>query len=292
MKKYFCLFILSLLLAQPSFSQQDQFNSFSEVNIGGFAQPFVTSLGEGLNSGGFYTANIPKTLGFSISFRAMYIFIPNDQLTFTPNLPAGYTATEPTATFWGSNAAIYSGPNGYITNANGINQSGTPFAIPQITGSFMGTELLIRYLPKISVGNEDLNFFGIGVRHKISQYIPLIPVDLAVQFLYNKLTVSNLIDANSIAFNGEVSKTFGMLTAYGGLQYESTKFDLSYTLEGDATSGDPSLRQTRDIKASIDGKNNFRVIFGASVKLALVVLNVDYNLSSQSILTGGLSFEF
>ena len=292
MKKYFCLFILSFLLAQPSFSQQDQFNSFSEVNIRGFARPFVTSLGEGLNSGGFYTANIPKTLGFSISFRAMYIFIPNDQLTFTPNLPAGYTATEPTATFWGSNAAIYSGPNGYITNADGINQSGTPFAIPQITGSFMGTELLIRYLPKISVGNEDLNFFGIGVRHNISQYIPLIPVDLAVQFLYNKLTVSNLIDANSIAFNGEVSKTFGMLTAYGGLQYESTKFDLSYTLEGDPTSADPSLRQTRDIKASINGKNNFRVIFGASVKLALVVLNVDYNLSSQSILTGGLSFEF
>ena len=292
MKKYFCLFILSFLLAQPSFSQQDQFNSFSEVNIRGFAQPFVTSLGEGLNSGGFYTANIPKTLGFSISFRAMYIFIPNDQLTFTPNLPAGYTATEPTATFWGSNAAIYSGPNGYITNADGINQSGTPFAIPQITGSFMGTELLIRYLPKISVGNEDLNFFGIGVRHNISQYIPLIPVDLAVQFLYNKLTVSNLIDANSIALNGEVSKTFGMLTAYGGLQYESTKFDLSYTLEGDPTSADPSLRQTRDIKASINGKNNFRVIFGASVKLALVVLNVDYNLSSQSILTGGLSFEF
>ena len=292
MKKYFCVFILSLLLALPSFSQQDQFNSFSEENIGGFAQPFVTSLGEGLNSGGFYTAYIPKTLGFSVSFRAMYIFIPNDQLTFTPNLPAGYTATEPTATFWGSSGAVYSGPNGYISHADGINQSGTPFAIPQITGSFMSTELLIRYLPKISVGNEDLNFFGFGVRHSISQYIPLIPVDLAVQFLYNKLTVSNLIDANSIAFNGEVSKTFGMLTAYGGLQYESTKFDLSYTLEGDPTSADPSLRQTREIKASIDGKNNFRVILGASVKLALVVLNVDYNLSSQSILTGGLSFEF
>ncbi len=292
MKKCFYVLFVLLLAAKFSFAQQDQFASFAENNINGFAQPFVTSLGEGLNSGGFYTAYVPKTFGFSISFRAMYIFIPNDQKTFTPTLPPGYTADEPTATFWGNKAAIYTGPNGYMSFVNGIDKSGTPFYMPQITGSLMGTELLIRYLPQIKVGDKNLNFFGVGLRHSISQYIPLIPIDLAVQVLYNKLSVTDVISASSFAINGEVSKTLGMLTAYGGIQYESSKFDLTYTLNGDPNSPDPLLRQSREIKASINGKDNFRFIVGASLKLVVLVFNVDYNMSSQSVLTGGISFEF
>ena len=292
MKRIFFLLILSVLFMEPAFSQQDQFSSLNETEVNKFAQPFATSLGEGLNTGGFYTAYIPATFGFSISLRGMYILIPNSQLTFTPGLPNGYSSNQPTATFWGDKGTIYTGPNGYIPYPNGINQTSVPFAMPQITASFMGTEVLVRYLPKITVGGDDLNFFGIGIRHSISRYIPLIPVDIAVQFLYNKLTVTNLIDASSIAINGEVSKTFGALTAYGGLQYESSKFDLSYTLKGDPNNGDPTLRQSRNISASVNGQDNFRVIVGASVKLAVLVLNVDYNLSSQSVVSGGLSFEF
>ncbi len=293
MRKSFCVLFFLLLAVKPSFSQQDQFASFAENNINGYAQPFVTSLGVGLNSGGFYTAYVPRLFGFSISFRAMYIFIPNDQKTFTPTLPAGYTANEPTATFWGSKTGTsYTGPNGYLPSTGGINKSGVPFYMPQITGSLLGTEILIRYLPQLKVGDKNLNYFGIGIRHSISQYIPLIPLDLAVQILYNKLSVTDLIDANSFAVNGEVSKTLGMFTAYGGIQYESSKFDLTYTLNGDPSSPDPSLRQTRVINASIKGKDNFRVILGASVKLVVVVFNVDYNICSQSVLTGGLSLDF
>ncbi len=292
MRKYFYVLILLLLIAKPSFSQQDQFASFAENNINGFAQPFVTSLGEGLNTGGFYTAYVPKLFGFSISFRAMYILIPNDQKTFTPTLPEGYTAAKPTATFWGDQGGIYSGPNGYVTYINGINKSGTPFYMPQITGSLLGTELLIRYLPQQKVGDKNLNFFGIGVRHSISQYLPLVPVDLAVQVLYNKLTLQDIITASTFAVNGEVSKTLGMFTAYGGIQYESSKFDFSYTLNADPSSADPALHQSREIKASINGKDNFRIIVGASVKLVVLVLNVDYNISSQPILSGGISLDF
>ena len=263
MKKFSLFLFLFAFLCKPAFSQQDQFNMLKESDVAQFAQPFVTSLGTGLNSGGFYTASIPSVWGFSLSIRGMYIFVPQDQMTFTPNLPDGYNASEPTATFWGDKGAIYPGQNGYITYPNGINQKSVPFAIPQVTASFMGTEVLIRYLPKISVGNEDINYFGFGIRHSISQYIPLIPVDVAVQILYNKLTVSDIITAKTFALNGEVSKTFGLLTAYGGLQYENSSFDLNYTLKGDPNSGDPSLRQDRNISASITGKDHFRVIVGA-----------------------------
>ncbi len=292
MKKIFLSLTLFVLFTYPVFSQQDQFNSLSENEVVKFAQPFATSLGEGLNTGGFYTAQVPQLFGLGLTVRYMYILIPSSQMTFTPSLPSGYKANTPTATFWGNEGAIYTGPNGYITYPNGINQSSVPFLMPQITASLMGTEVLIRYLPSIKVGGKNLDFFGIGIRHSISQYIPLIPVDVAVQLLYNKLSVSGLIDASSFAVNGEVSKSFDPLTIYGGLQYETSNFDLSYTLKGDPNSGDPALRQTKNISASVKGKDNFRLILGASVSFSPIVLNVDYNITSQPIICGGISLEF
>ncbi len=293
MKKTVVLFCLSLLIAKPAYSQQDQFSALSESEVSNFAQPLATTLGTGLNSGGFYTAHIPSFFGMSISLRGMIISIPSSQMTFTPNLPAGYKADQPTPTFWGDkNGTIYTGPDGYITYPGGIDQKSVPFGVPQVTGSFMGTEVLIRYLPSIKVGDKNINYFGFGIRHSISQYIPLIPVDVAVQFLYNKLTVTDVISASTLAFNGEVSKTFGIFTAYGGLQYESSKFDLSYTIKGDPNSGDPALRQDRDVKASVNGKDNFRVIIGGSLKAGFLVINADYNITNQPVISGGLSFEF
>ncbi len=290
MKKNFLLLILPLLFTCSVFPQQDQFNSLNGSQVVKFAQPFVTSLGEGLNTGGFYTAQVPQLFGVGVTLRYMYIMVPNSQLTYTPSLPNGYNSS-PTATFWGKEGGIYSGPNGYITYPNGINQTNIPFIIPQISASLLGTELMIRYLPGLTVAKRKLNFFGVGVRHSISQYFPLIPVDLAVQVLYNKLTVNGLINATSFAVNGEVSKSFDPLTIYGGLQYETSNFDLSYTLQGDPNSGDPSLRQSRNISASVKGQDNFRLILGASLNLAVIALNIDYNISSQPVICGGISFE-
>lgn len=292
MKKVILVFSLILLFITPIFSQQDQLSFLDETQVSNFIQPFATSLSEGLNSGSFYTASIPSLFGFSISFRGMMIMVPSDQMTFTPTLPSGYTATKPTATIWGDQGAVYSGPYGYITYPTGLNQTSIPFAMPQITGSFMGTELMIRFLPKITVSNNDVNYFGVGLRHSISQYIPLIPVDVAVGVLYNKLNYGSIISGSTFAVNGEASKSFGLLTAYGGLQYETSSFNLSYTLKGDPNSGDPALRQSRDISASVNGKDNFRFLVGASVKLGFLVINADYDLASQPLFSGGLSFEF
>ncbi len=292
MKKTLILMLFALFISKPAFSQQDQFSFLNQSEVNNFAQPLATTIGTGLNSGGFHTAYVPSTFGFSISFHYMQINIPSSQMTFTPNLPNGYTSSQQTATIWGNKGAVYTGPNGYITYPNGLNQSNVPFAVPQVTASLMGTEVLIRYLPSINVGDKKFNFFGVGVRHSISQYIPFIPVDIAVQALYNKITVTDVIDATTFALNGEVSKSFGILTAYGGLQYESSKFDLTYTIKGDKSSGDPYLQQDHNVNASVDGKDNFRFIIGASVKIGFLALNADYNITTQPVIDGGVSFEF
>jgi len=291
--KIFTFLLISFFLSIPVYSQiEDRFSELSETNITGYAKPLVTTLGTSMNSGGYYTADIPGFFGFSISLRGMYIFIPDDQKAFTPQLLNGYTADKKTPTVWGEKSgAYYAGPEGYITMPPGLNQNSVPIGYPQIAASFMGTEVMLRYLPEIDISDQNsVSMFGIGVQHEISRYFPLMPVDIAVQFLYSTFEITNLVDVSNIAFNAHASKTFGLLTPYVGLQVESTNVDITYDVKADPNN--PLLTQSQRLKVSIDGDNTFRATLGASLKLSVIVLNLDYNISSQSLLTGGLTFAF
>ncbi len=293
MKKVFTVLVISFFCSISIFSQiEDRFSELSQTNISGYAKPLVTTLGTSMNSGGYYTADISSFFGFSISFRGMYVFIPEDQKTFTPQLLNGYTADKPTPTIYGEKSgAYYAGPEGYITMPPGLNLSSVPLGYPQIAASFMGTEVMLRYLPKIDISDQNsVSMFGIGVQHEISRYFPLLPVDIAAQILYSTFEITNLVDVSNIAFNAHVSKTFGVFTPYFGLQLESTKVDVTYDIKADPNN--PMLTKSQKITVSIDGDNTFRATLGASLKLAVIVLNLDYNISSQSLLTGGLTFAF
>ena len=292
MNKILLFLVISLFLSAPAFSQvEDRFSFLNESEITEYAKPFGTSLGMAFNSASYHTAKIADFFGFSISFEGMAIFIPDDQKTFTPSLPDGYQ-TSPAQTIYGSNQSTsYYGPYGFKVYPPGIDRSWVPAVLPQISASLMGTELMIRYLPSISLGtDEDLSMFGIGLAHNISRYIPLSPVDISVQFLYNTLKITGVMDITAYALNAHASKSFGLLTVYGGLQYESSTFNLDYTFN-DPSNTDP-VKQGTEIKVSIDGDNNFRATIGTSVKLAVIVFNVDYSIGVQSVLCGGLSFEF
>jgi len=295
MKKLSTLLLISILAFNTSFAQvDDKFSFLDENEVKKFGQPLVTALGIGMNTGAFHTAKIPKLFGFSIGVRSMMIFIPDDQLTFKPNLPSGYSSVngvEETATIFGDKGGIYAGPNGMITYPNGINETSIPLFFPQATISLLGTELLVRYVP-LKVEDRSITLFGVGVKHSFSQYIPLVPLDFAVQILYNKFDVENLINSSHLAFSAQASKTFGLFTAYGGLQYESSKLTFDYTINGDPTSGNPLLRTDRKISAEVEGENSVRLTVGGAISLAFLNINVDYSLGSQSVASAGLTFEF
>jgi hypothetical protein len=293
MKKVFTIIVISFFCSISIYSQiEDRFSELSKANITGYAKPLVTTLGTSMNSGGYYTADIPSFFGFSFSLRAMYVLIPDAQKTFTPQLTSGYTADKQTPTIYGpKSGAYYAGPDGYITMPPGLNQNGVPLGYPQIAASFMGTEVMLRYLPKIDISDQNsVSMFGIGVQHEISRYFPLLPVDVAAQILYSTFEITNLVDVSNFAFNVHASKTFGVITPYIGLQLESTKVDITYEQKADPNN--PLLTQSQKVSISIDGDNTFRATLGASLQLAIIVLNVDYNVSSQSLVTGGLTFAF
>ncbi len=296
MKRGILVLVFSLILTGSLMAQfEERFGLLTETNLKEYARPFATSIGTAMNSGGYYTASIPAFWGFSFSVRGMLILVPDDQKTFTPVLPEGYVADIPAATIYGEKGGYYSGPNGYIVSPPGANLSALPVGLPQISASFLGTQVMLRYLPEIDLNTGEDNkvsMFGIGIAHSVSQYIPLIPIDAAVQLMYNKFEITNIFKVKNIAFNAHVSKTLGLFTPYFGLQYESTTVNIDYTINGDPNSGDPELRQDKETSVEIDGDNSFRATVGASLKLAILVLNADFSLSSQPIATAGLSFEF
>jgi hypothetical protein len=292
MKKKLFFLVFIFFLSSSIFAQlEDRLGFLTDQEVQDYVQPLATTLGVAFNSGSYHTAAVSKVFGFGLSFKYMMIFIPDDQKSFTPaNMPEGYTASEPTATIYGGSGTAYPGPAGYLAYPSGLDISTMPMISPQISASLLGSELMLRYLPEISVGDENFSLFGFGLKHSISQYIPLAPVDIAVQFLYNTFTVTNIVDVSNIAFNAHASKTFGLFTAYGGLQYEATSVDFEYTFS-DPNNTNPLLDGEK-IKVSVDGENSFRFTVGAMLKLAVIALNVDYSLGSQGVFTTGLNFEF
>jgi hypothetical protein len=283
MKKVLATILLLFFTIQLQAQFEDRFNELSEDLQKGYSTPFATWTGTYLNSGGYYSASVSKLFGFKLSLIGMMIFIPEDQQTF--KLDDG---TE-TATFFGEKGAAVPGAQGYLVYPPGVNQSSVPMVMPQIAVSTLGTELMLRYIPTLDIEDVSFDLLGIGVKHSISQYIPLVPVDIAVQIMYNKFSLEGpelLISTSNLAFNAHASRSFGLVTLYGGLQYESTTLDLEYTFK-DANTG-----LSDEVKASIDGENGVRLTLGAALRLAVFVLNADINIGSQTAVIAGLNFEF
>ncbi|MCP5063859.1 MAG: hypothetical protein GY936_15530 [Ignavibacteriae bacterium] len=289
MKKLLIPFFVLIFSVQIFAQLEDRFQSLLDTDLENFAQPLATSIGVGFNSGNYHDAYVSKLFGFSIGVKAMMMFVPDDQLTFTPEgLPEYYSSDKETATIFGGKGTAYSGPAGYLTYPAGIDNNMFPLVTPQASVSAFGTELMIRFLPEIQVGDENLTLFGFGLKHSISQYIPLLPVDIAVQYTNNSLSITNLLDVTSSAFNVHASRSFALVTVYGGLQYETSSLELEYTYK-DENGTSPEL-DGEVLKLNFEDESSMRVTAGVALNLAFMVLNADYSIGAQNVASFGLSF--
>ncbi len=169
-----------------------------------------------------------------------------------------------------------------------------PVPIPQVgVGSLFGTDILVRYLPKIKLSSYgSVQLLGFAVRHSLSQYIPLVPVDIAVQLGWQNFSIydstgANVLKESAFAANLEVSKTLAIVTVYAGLQAESSSMNVNYSFTPPSTSLDPSP-QAIPISFSVKGKNNFRALVGLDFGLGPVNINADYNIGSINAVNVGI----
>jgi hypothetical protein len=129
-----------------------------------------------------------------------------------------------------------------LTLPPGANLSRIVAAVPQIEiGSLFGTELLVRFVPPVefdtNVGN--FSFYGVGLRHSISQYFPERWFDCSIQGVYQHTSLTNTIgltesklsaDATIMSGNLQLGKQLGKyVDIYAAAAYEHIDVTSTYT---------------------------------------------------------------
>ena len=309
-------------------AQEDLSSQLSKVasaNAISYLSPLLSAWGADLNSGFYHSADLHDILGFDVGLKAgavivkdedrVFDFVMPQQISYTYNgiplkLNAGMdydnvVSGTPTALGDPTGKAVkVKSTSGYapligktiFTTPQGFDLKYAPLLMPQAAiGLPFGLEVVGRFVPNTTLANNigKVNFIGFGIRHCLDQYIPMMPIDVAIHFMTQKLTVSDMNDnkilgASGTAYGIEVSKSLALFTLYGGYQIEKS----SWTVEP-YDYVDPSTSiSVKTSGFSIEGKNTSR--FHAGVRLLLLIVNVhaDYSFAKQPVIAAGVGISF
>ena len=281
------MLLLGMSSARGESGVEKAIKAFSKDYVSGYVQPMADFFGANMSAGWYHSAAIPN-MGFNLSVNivAMGSMVGDAQKTFTANSPIG---SFPTPTVFGEKTGgRITDPNtglSYGGSGGALNATLFPLATLQLhIGSVYGTELVIRGLPIPEIsGAPKVTFFGLGVRHSISQYLAEFPVDIAAGVFWNTIKFGDLINMKSLAFGAQASKSFAILELYGGFAYEKSSMDLGYT---STAAGSPN------VSISLDGANTFRATVGLGLNLAILHIYGDANFGSVTNFSAGLGFGF
>ncbi|MBI3787473.1 MAG: hypothetical protein HY276_04365 [Ignavibacteriales bacterium] len=304
-------------------AQDDLGKQLSKVagpNAVSYLTPLLSGWGADLNSGFYYSADLHSVLGFDIGLKASAVFVKDEDKTFDFTLPDRITYTgvtlnagvdydkivsgSPTAVGdkTGKDVKVKSTSNfiplrgqTIFTTPPGYDLKYVPLLVPQASiGLPLGLEVIGRFVPPVSVGDAGkVNFIGFGLRHNIDQYIPLMPINISVHFMTQKLTLSDnndkkLLSATGTAYGVEVSKSFALVTLYGGFQLEKSMWDIEpYSFNNPESGGTIQVEGF-----SVEGKNKSRFHGGIRFLLLFVNIHADYSFSEYPVATAGVGISF
>jgi hypothetical protein len=298
--------VLVVLVTPSLIKGQDlgtQLTQMAKVNAERYTAPLMNGWGVALNSGLYHTADIHGILGFDVHIKLTGSIVQESDKKYLFETPAtigffnrgtDYPATVEANTVVGSkNVTPIKLNNGTPTGLEipgGLDIPTTPLLVPQVSiGLPFGFEVMGRFFPTAKIGDVGkVNLLGFGLRHDVDQYIPLLPLDVAVHFFTQKLTYEDgsgakLLEATGTAYGIEVSKHLILLTLYAGFQLESSTIKVGpYTIQGTTTS----------VEFDADGNTTSRVLLGARISLLFLNLHADYNIGTTKAFALGVGISF
>jgi hypothetical protein len=166
-----------------------------------YISPWANAFGAGLNGGWYNTAKPHKLLGFDITINASAGVVPTSAQNFDITkigLSSSITGTGIASTVAGpkTDGPLMSYRVSGVTLASfnapkGTNWRYVPVPSAQIgIGLPFGTELKVRFIPKINIKDGNISLWGVGLLHSIMQYLPgnkLLPFDVSLFGGYTKL---------------------------------------------------------------------------------------------------------
>jgi hypothetical protein len=270
-KRTWVLMIILCLFSLASFSQFKDIDFLRTAPVDGvkyleaYITPWANAFGAGLNGGWYNTAKPHKFGGFDITINASAGIVPTSAQTFDASkigLSASVTGAGVSSTVAGLDKAgpLMSYKSNGVTLASfnapkGANWRYIPVPTAQVgIGLPLGTELKVRFIPKIKIKDGDVSLWGVGLLHSLTQYLPgdkALPFDVSLFAGYTKLMADvplaldpdqSVVQAYTTvnpatAFNSQnmkvnvealnvsaiASLNLPVITFYGGIGYTKTR---------------------------------------------------------------------
>jgi hypothetical protein len=265
------LMIILCLFSLAAFSQFKDVDFLRTAPVDGvkyleaYITPWANAFGAGLNGGWYNTAKPHKFGGFDITINASAGIVPTSAQTFD----ASKIGLSPSVTGAGVSPTVAgpdkSGPpmsykSSGVTLASfkapkGANWRYIPVPSAQVgIGLPFGTELKVRFIPKIKIKDGDVALWGVGLLHNLTQYLPgdkVLPFDVSLFGGYTKLMANvplgldpdpsvaqtyttvnpaTAFDSQKMKINVEAlnisaiaSLNLPVITFYGGIGYTKTR---------------------------------------------------------------------
>lgn len=362
MKKIGKIFIATLLAGSlnhvgaqlPTLDFVYGYTNDAKLLLQEYIRPYANIMGANLNAGWYNTAEPHKLGGFDVTATFSIAYAPPSALSYNLSTLPGLRAEVDGATTIAPTAAgdmevrpelVYTAvvdnpvsgvPETYelarVTHPNGGGLDWLPMPMAQASiGLYKGTDLTLRYVPELRLGDYGrIGLFGIGGRHSISQWIPVLNrikfINIAVQGGYTKLSTSAHLDMQPIAevpmanppnFNDQflkmdvsgwtvnliASQSIPIITVYEGIGYANSLVDLALTgkypintlvtEEGDDF-GKTTYVVAEDPIEGLEFENfrNLRLNAGLRIKLGVLTLHYDFTRTLYSTHTAGIGISF
>lgn len=234
----------------------DEIKKYAESELEDVAKPLVEAFGTGVCGGLYHTGKTHGTLGFDVGVRSMMVFIPEGKSEILDSSDVSF------------------------------------FPVPVIQASVglpMDFEVTARGFG-VKFEDETISLIGVGVKKGFGSYIPIpgFP-DVSAMVAYHLFAAGDVLHSRHLSFDVMVSKSFLVISPYGGFGYDIHSMNFEYTyIDPDLPAGQNELSIDKTIKA-----NTTRLTLGLKLTpLPFVNIFADYNISKFSQLTVGLAISF
>jgi len=312
MRKIAGIFFIPLLLAGTTYSKsiEELIKEMTEDLVTTYTQPLVTAFGTAMNCGLYNTASAHKTLGFDLGLKLMLVPIPAEAKTANYNKVLTFIRTSPTTYDTGftevTGSTVFGDTHFTDTPHNppdticipnelpgGVNLAVLPLIVPQLSvGIYKGNEVMIRYVSFTFEGTK-ISLLGLGLKQNFNALLPMLPIDLGVQFAYQSFKLGEILTSTNTNINLHASKSLSIpgigITPYVGVGLDNTNMRLKYDFEFiDPYTG--TFSQAVDV--SVKGENSSRTVLGLRLKLFVFTLNADYNIGKYPSFSIGSCISF
>ena len=302
------IILLSFFQLQTAVGQTTEIQEVEQL-LTNYVSPLPYALGTGLNNAWWTTAKPHKKLGFDVSLSITPIIIPDADKSFSIGNEGSFTGGKTATIFGGLNNkgdVIYNGSEiCKMPGGLGIGFVATPMLQAGI-GLPLKTEVDFRYSPELKLKTFNLGLIGVGVKHDLLQWIPVlnkVPIDLSIMAGHTRLNTGFDIQDQGIDLNVQattinllLSKKVALLTAYAGVGYNHTSSNVAITLDEQNNSFLQSIENVANVDlselATIEFENHtdLKANVGARVQLTLLTINASYTIthSGYKLYTAGV----